>query len=425
MAPFDGSVQTVFLAFSLIYCYGKHKDDINGVHSMNKHRSVIAPEQLGRGDIIQYPTQGTLLERQRKPFSYGYVHYIEYDAQHGDEVVSVRVLPIEKYEDAKRSDLAHRKFNSQGLGSESGLAPNHAWAAILAPLRLDPKMDHCGKDGMVQRIGNISHTDEEKRLIEHIDNFGGDERMYYERFGGPREARLSVNTWGLYAPVGIKRDRFEETEYVEAPKRQYKKKARYEGQVLDIDLDKAVEILGLDKAVADLFERPADGRLKKIDSLREANALFSGDGENAAKYIPKETRLAQPVALADLEKDNEIHIAIINGLAEPRKGASVKPILDLQGAFELVTQRPEEMPQYMFMGPKMREYAAAQIPAAYNERAAATTPEERIAEVGAAIKNAWRGLTNAYSEFMISKTVPEAFVGKDGNPAWKMVPKAP
>ena len=389
---------------------------------MNKYRSVIAPEQLVRGDIIQYPTQGTLRERQFKPFSFGYVHHIEYDAQHADEVVSVRVLPIEKYDDAKRSGLAHRKLNSQGLGNASGLAPNHAWAAILAPVRLDVKMDHLGKDGMVQRAGNISHTDEEKRLIEHIDNFGGDERMYYERFGGPREARMSVSTWGLYAPVGIKKDRFEESEYVQPEKRKYKKKSMYEGQVLDMDLDKAVEILGLDESVAKLFEQP-NGRLKKLSTLREVKDLFSGDAEAAAKYIPKETGLAEPVALADLEK--EIHIAIINGLPEPRKGAGVQPIHDLQSAFELVTQRPEDMKHYMFMGPKIQEYATAQIPAAYNKRAVTVTPEERLAEVGAAIKGAWRGLANAYGEFMISKTVPEAFQSADGSPAWKMVPKAP
>lgn len=389
---------------------------------MNKYRSVVAPEQLGKGDLIQYPTQGTLLERRHKPYSYGYIHQIEYDARRNDEVVSVHVLPIEKLDDAKKTDLAHRKLNMEGMGNASGLAPNHAWAAILAPIRLYPQMDHLGKDGMAQRIGNIAHTDEEKRLIEHIENSGGDERLYYERFGGPREAKPRTSTWGLYAPVGIKKDRFEETEIVRTePKTRRRKKADHEGWVLDIGLDKAVDILGLEESVAAMFADPADGRLKKIDSLRRLYEMAANDPDALARYVPKEKAVGD-IRLEDL-KDSEIHIAVVNGLAEPRKGEDVAPVLDLKSAYELVTQRPEDIARYSYMGPKFRQVAIDDVSAAF-ENHAAPAPAQDPSAIAADIKKAWKELTGGYSEYLLSKTVPEKFSGADGQPAWKMVPKA-
>lgn len=392
---------------------------------MNRFRSIVAPEQLAEGDIIEYTTQGTLMERRSRPLSRGYVHHIEYNAQRNDEVVSIRVLPVVGVSEINKSDFKHHVLNHNAVGNALGLDQNKDWAVTLAPLTILPVDEQLGRrDGMVQRIGSIAGTLEQKQLLEHIDNIGGDEQIYHDRFGGPREARMSQNIWGLYAPVGIKKDRFEESEFVQAePKRRYKKKARYEGQVLDMDLSKAVDALGLDASVVDLFEKPADGRLKKIGSLRALNDLLAKDPETAEKYMPKEKTLPDSIPLAGLE--DEIHIGVINGLAEPRKGAAVQPVTDLQNAFELVTARPEELAQYMYMGPKMQEYAKTQIPAAFAAHAASVSSAAALDTASAAIKGAWKCLVNAYSDYMISKTVPEAFQGADGQPVWKMVPKGP
>jgi hypothetical protein len=392
---------------------------------MNKYNSMVAPEQLEKGDIIQFPTQGTARERMFKPLSYGYVHEIEYDARHNDEVVSVSVLPIEKRDDAKKQDLPHRVLNQEGLGRDSGLAPNTGWAVMLAPVRLYTKMDHLGEHGIVQRRGNIAHSDEEKRLREHLDNIG-DERLHHNRFGGPRMAKPREDLFGVYMRGGAGSNRkWDESEYeLPQPKTKRLKKAKpgMEGKVIDLDLDKAIEILGLDKSVADLFQNPFDRFVKKFTTLREVNDLLNKDPDAAAKYMPKASVLERNVSLSRLQE--EIHIGIINGLSEPRKGAGVKPITDLRGAFELVTQRPEEMGQYMFMGPKLQEYAKAQIPAAFLSRASCTPSGEALAQAGTAIKDAWRGLTNAYGDYMNTRTVPEAFREPNGAPAWKMVPKA-
>ena len=256
----------------------------------------------------------------------------------------------------------------------------------------------------------------EKFLDIVIENTGGDDRMIHDATGAPRFASAS-NAWGLFRPIGIKGDTFEESEFERGPKRKYRRKAKHEGQVLDIDLDKAVAHLGIDRGVADMFQYPADKRVKPLKTLRAVFDMASNQPEDMDKYTAKMDELSLDVLLENL-KGSEVHIGVVNGLALPRARSGVQPITTLKEAYDLVSQHPEDLAKYSYMGPKMSATAQEDIADAYKMR-----EPYMPASIVSSIKSSWKTLTNAYVTSLQTSEVPEQFLGEDQKPVWKFVPK--
>lgn len=379
---------------------------------MSKFRSIVSVSTLKGGEIIQFPTQGTLLERSQKPWSYGYVHQIEYNARHNDNVVSINVLPVISVQEAQGSDFRYRILKQDDVGTTLGLDQNKIWAIALAPVPLLNTPEHMGrKDETVQRIGDISETLAQSDLLDMISDLGGEEKLAHRMSGAPGMRRPSENTWGLYAPIGITREN-EEDEYIDKPRYTKKKKPDYEGLALDIDLDQAVKSLGLNQRIVDLLQTPIDGNAQPITTLKSAFNLVKNPDE-LDKYLPEIRDGGIETKLEDL-KDIEIHIAVVNGLAKPREGSNVEPIIDLKSAYTLVIERPEELSQYSYLGPKFKQVAVEDITDAYEARL--------LVDMVPTIKSTWQELTNVYLESKKTGIIPDSFLDESRAPVWKFVP---
>lgn len=388
---------------------------------MSNFRSLIDPSAVEIGDIIQFKTQGTLMERRKNPWSYGYVHQIEYDSQNKDAVVSLRVLPVLNAEQAKKTEFRSHIINAESVGSNFGLDPNQTWAALLSPVRILPDFEHLGqRRGLLQRLGKIAGTDGEFQLIEKIEDTGGESAMLRRAYGAPGFAKTPDHAWGVYIPVGITKDRFEEAEFVHEPKKT-RRKSGPEGKVLDIDLGKAVDTLGLQPAIAKIFLSPEDSRAKPLTSLRAVFEMASKTPDALDKYIT-DAPVARDVniQLQDL-KGTEIHIGVVNGLATPRANSRVSPITDLKSAYHLVTTDPDALSQYSYLGARLKEYAIEDITEAYESRAGGAAIGK--ADVIANVKKSWAVLTGAYMESLQTNQVPEQFLDENREPVWTFVPK--
>ena len=378
--------------------------------------------QVAEGDLIEFETAGHMGTRRDRPTTTGYVHNIVYDTQNGDKVIHLNLFEVVPAELAQGAEHRYIVMDSLSAGDGLGLDPNKRWAIMLNPVRIVPDNKILGrKDGLIQRVGNISGTVEQQRLLHLIDQIGGDDGIYMG--GAPREARPNTTNWGVYAPVGItRRDEADEETLHLGLKPPRKTKAAFEGLVLDIALHDAVKALGLDQATADLFIKPRDARLKAVTSLRRAWELAGQGPEVIGKYMPKDnTRNAPVIALKDLPENLALRIGVLNCFAEPKKNSGAKPVRDLAVAYALVTERPEELSNYF--GPKMTQWAIDDITAAYNGLATDAPVSCQADDLTATIKQAWSSFTSAYLESQQTKVIPEAYRSPDGNALWKLVPK--
>ncbi len=377
---------------------------------MSKYKTIISVSSVQEGTIVQYPTKGTFAEKRRSPFSYGYVHKIEYDSQHDDNVLSMVVLPIVPLGEARSGDFRFHPLDHEAAHNSLGLNLNEKWAAILAPVNISNSADDLGnKHQTIQRMGEIAGTEAFYELRREMYHFESGDKPHYLP-GAPRMRKASESTWGLYVPLGITRNNEEDETKVYKPKKAPKKKADHEGKALDLDLDLAVERLGLNQNIADLFISPVKENAKPLASLRATwEAVKNPNTLN--QYLPASTQNTD-VSLEDL-KDTEIHIAVVNGLAEPRKGSSVAPITDLESAYKLVTERPEELSQYNYLGKVFQQRAIEDITAAYQAR--------DIGDVSKTIKDTWSKVTDAYLKSKTGEEIPEQFIGDNNQPVWKFV----
>ncbi len=377
---------------------------------MSKYKTIISVSSVQEGTIVQYPTKGTFAEKRNSPFSYGYVHKIEYDSQHGDQVLSMIVLPIVPLLEAKAGDFRFHSLSHEAAHNSLGLNINEKWAAILAPVNILNNANDLGnRDHTIQRMGEIAGTEAFYELRREIDHFGSDDNPHYLP-GAPRMRKASESTWGLYVPLGITRNNEEDETRIYKERKIPRKRAEHEGKALDIDLDVAVEKFGLNQGIAELFTSPVHENIPPLTSLRAAWEVVKNP-DTLDQYLATSTQ-STDISLEDL-KDTEIHIAVVNGLAEPRKGSSVAPITDLESAYKLVTERPQELSQYNYLGKVFQQKAIEDITAAYQAR--------DIGDVSKSIKDTWSKVTDAYLKSKTGEEIPEQFLGDNSEPVWKFV----
>ncbi len=383
---------------------------------MNRFRSLTAIERLAEGDIVEFSVrQSGIARRAGRDTSYGYIHHRVFDAQ--ENLTSFSVFEILPAEQAQGLDRRYRVINQQDAGGGLGLHAGKTWAIVIDPifLRAEDKF-FSRQDGLAQRVGNIAGTAEESRLKELVETIGED-RIYFTRGDGPNFAQPRADMWGIYAPVGITRQNFDDEAFKPAEKtgkrRAYKKKGAVEGKVLDISLENAVRALGLKQSIADLFEKPSN-RLKAVHSLRDVWDMANKDAERLEKYIPTERRLPEDISFDALQDD--LFPAVFNGLRQP-KGDAVQPIATLQEAYELVTQRPGDLAQYKYMGDRNRAVAIEEITAIYERL---SVEGKSTASVGNDIKAAWSKLTDGYMQSIQTQDIPPSLKAENGKPLWML-----
>src|SRR5690606_841421 len=133
---------------------------------------------------------------------------------------------------------------------------------------------------------------------------------------------------------------------------------------LDITLQNTVKAGLLDEDTARLLEHPEDKRVKPVTKLRELWEIANKTPGELAKYAPKALELDQDIPLAELEKQGLVHPTIVWGLSSPRdgrKGEGASPVANLKDAYNLVTQNPENMKKYNYLGVRYQALAIEQI----------------------------------------------------------------
>jgi hypothetical protein len=394
---------------------------------MSKYKSLMDSSQISEGDIIQFATQGDAVKRRGRPLSSGYVHSIVYDPKNKDSITHFAVLEIVPAKEAELS-LNH-PIKTDEVGDDLGLPANQKLAVILFPLKVSVDKEGLGRrDGLVQRIGTMRYSSEQTRLQNRIENIGGDDRLFFGRDFGPRMARPKEDAWGVHIPRGVVR-RNEETEWVE-PKAKKKHAPKHDsvGKELDVvGLDKLVDAGILDQETAELFQNPRDKRVKPITNLRGIWKMADKNLEELEKYVPVQAGLSTDVKLEDIGKsiEDEVHPTVVWGLSSPRdpkKGQEKAPVITtLSQAYELVTQKPEDLKKYNYLGPKMQEYAVEHITKAYESRAQNMgSPNWKIDETAQKIKSIWQSLAGTYAGHQ-----PDPRFIQNGTPIWEMVPKQP
>lgn len=398
---------------------------------MNKYKSIVDPSSLVMGDIVQIPTTASVFTRRdrtrgvegaKATFTYGYVTSKPlYETQAGDRA-TIEIYEILPHEHADRLDKNYVTVNQDDAGNALGLHQDRKWAIVLDPIKIDATPVNLRRDGLIQRVGNISDTVLESKIHEQIHNLGNRLKLGPEDGPGGFQ-KPNVETWGLFAR-GLGRKNFKDDEFVPVEKRTYKKRRdTFTGKVLDMDLADAVKALKLPEEIALIFGKAHGRKNPAITSLRMLWTMAEKDPSAMDAYVP------EPSALKDtlLLKDTDLHPGIINGLAEPKAGTGLKPVRTLKSAYNLV-KHPDAskiLEGYMYMGPKTRQYAMEDIPELYESLPVETSKEEKTSIFAKAIKSAWRILAHDYAISHETKQIPDKYINEDGTPVWKLVPIKP
>lgn len=400
---------------------------------MNHFRTLLHASQLEQGDIIQISTAASRFvnrDKRRGPqgakpqFTYGYVLDTPLYQSQKDDIAGIEIFEILPINHASRLDYLYVPILHDDTGHNLGLHEDHEWAAVLEQIHIDVTPVNMGqREALVQRVGKISNSVAESKLLEFVQNRGGLERLRYGYEEGPRFSRPNPEAWGVLTPVGIHRENEADEVYV----RKYRRKKvahDFTGKVVDIDIADAVRFLDLPQEVADIFQTETSSR-PALQSLRQIWNIADKRPEKIVDYVPKTVN--RPILLQSLLKADLMDAAIANGLIQPRKGENVPPILDLQTAYRIVSKPNSEdtLKRYSYMGPKNIEHAKKQIPRLYNELCVTLSKEEKAASLTASIKDVWKNFMAAYLESKTTGNVPEHLRREDGTPVWKIVELKP
>lgn len=386
---------------------------------MSKYKSIVSVSHIVPGDIVQYPTQGPLVERQKQPFSYGYVHNVVYDGK--DDVIGLDLLPVTSVAAARQAASRYHKIEADDVGSALGLAKDKDWAVHLSLTRLNA--DALGSNRTIQRVGKIGHTQQHIVIQRQIENFGEDKIYYPHRTG---YAKPSENTWGLYVPVGIKKLQDDnEAQPAQETKPRAKKKNSLGGKVIDIDFKNAVQSFGLDKEIADAFAQPKNKVLRTLDSMRDLFELATSSPEKIGRYLTAEKKVLPQIPLASIPE--KIPASLAEFLTMPLDDAPkrIKPITHLQEAMDLAQNRPEDLQHYYLFDstPELRAFMEHVFPQIVNK----SFPLENGTEIRDAaishIKKVWSAVGEGYlHSIKTGEPKPEHRL-ENGNPVWTFVPK--
>jgi len=381
--------------------------------------------ELKIGDLIQIPIAASgefkrdkikVPEGAKPTFTYGYVSSKMFKSQQGD-LPKIEVLEILPRGFAERGDAPHIPVIPNEAGSGFTINPNKQWSLVIRPIPLNPKSDDMAKE-KISHVGSLTGTVTEQRLLDKVKT------MRDPHLEGAPGMGSSGPIWGLYRPIGITRRNEADDLMVTGPKRAYRRKHDFVGQVVDMDLADAVKTVALPEDIAAMFSRSRGRGKRAITSFRKVWEMANKNPEELKEFIPETTGLSENPNLEELV-DSEIDMAIVNGLSSPKKGMDVAPIVDLKAAYDLVSapDADERMAKYMFMGPVNRALAKQEIPAAYEKRVVAQEKDPQV--IASALKAAWKDFMAGFATFKQTDEIPERFRREDGTPVWKLVDLKP
>lgn len=376
-------------------------------------------ESLKEGDIVEFSArQAGLARRSGRDTSYGYIHHRIFDGQ--DRLEGFSVFEVIPAQNAQEADRRYHVVNRDDAGNGFGLHADKTWAIVIDPvfLRADEK-SFGRRDGLAQRIGNIADTPEESKLKELVGHIGED-KIYFSRGDGPSFAQTRPDLWGVYAPIGVTRNVFDDDQFKPVEKtgksRVRRSKNDKEGYVVDLSFADAVERLNISADIAALFASPK-GKVKALSGLRDLRDLVYDRPADIDKYLPKEKRLTDDINLGQLE--NDLHPAVLNGLREPRDPAATPVIETLNDAFELVSKRPEDLRLYKYLGPANQKVAIEEITALYQKNAVKTVAAQYDrTEIIRQVKTAWDALATAYRTHQPDQKTAGILTDDAGKPLW-------
>ncbi len=387
---------------------------------MSKYKSIVSIRHIEPGDIVQYPTQGPLVERQKQPFSYGYVHHVVYDDK--DDVIGLDILPVTSRSQANEKNARYHSIHAEEIGNALGLPKNIDWAIHFSLTKL--KANELGESPTIQRIGKVGHTNQHIIIQNQIENYGEDKIYYPHRSG---YAKPSPAAWGVYAPVGISKLLDDnESQLKEPPKKRTGKRKNAEGaKILDIDFKNAVGSFGFNKDTANAFEHPQNKKLPPLKGMRDLFTLVTNSPEKIGQYLPNQDRIIPAIALDSIP--DKIPAILSELLATPLDDAParIKPISNLRDAMDLVKNRPEDLRHYYLFDstPELRGFMEIVFPKIVDEISPPEDNTEATNAVISHIKSVWAGVGAGYLHSIKTGNPKPEHQNENGEAVWKLIPK--
>lgn len=396
---------------------------------MNKNRTLMPPENLDAGDVVQFATaaspftQGYRARAQKTRHTYGYVLARPEEETGGRTNISV-------FEIVHLDRAQQQKYPFITVHPESaGLDANHKWAVVFAPVGFEANHISLGRrDGLIQRVGRVEDSAALNVLEQQALKAGESLLAGHGRAleGAPKLKTPSVETWGLFAK-GLGRKNFNDEEFTAVEKKTRRRKHDFTTLVPDMDIADAVRTLGLPKDIADIVGTAHGRKNPPVASLRTLWDMAQKEPEKLQAYVPEGKALSGDFPLKKLVEDGELHPAVGNGLAKPRDGSGAAPVTDLKAAFALVSRQDidvkAELQKYSYLKEKNADMAVKEITALYEKLAAPQDKAARAAQIADAAKSVWKDFMSAYAGYVQTGEIKPALRGNDGRPVWKMVPQ--
>lgn len=359
---------------------------------------VIKASDLKSGDIFDYSTPGAAAPRRALVYSVQRL---------GNAVTSLMVLPITEYADRKQNIpndsnnymIPRRELPALNLPESA----NHriCFEPKEIPLRAFPN------NGTVKRLSEASETPfvihAFQRMEEVLDKNAG--RYASSNLG----ERLENNQ------VFIK-DRLDDpmpeghtivrTRKNKSPRRRNTSEHTSEGEVSDISIDDALKAGLIDTSVHAALTSKPDGRWKEFNRLSEAITV--------AKDEDKIRKLAQAIATPAasntpsgdislkeaLEQEYLLEPLTVTSLYEygPKPAGlekGLKKVETLREAYELVTQRPDDLKLYEFVGAVVAERIKEDVTEGWAAWSNDQPEEKTVADVETAIELVRKSLNHA------------------------------
>lgn len=401
---------------------------------MSSHRGQISANDIREGNIIQF-VKGVYGQSRGRGTSYGYVHHVMYETDNDDTAAYFSIFEIVPREIGSRSGKRLFNISENQPGNPYGLPPNKDWVIVIDPQRLDLDQKSLGtsSDHLVQRLGHIGATQDHDRLLEIIDEMGGDSSIYY---GDGRTGYSTSRVWDL-GGIPVTRDRGPRGDYDpdKAEERKYRRgsKARNvrgfgilgaakPGEVLDLKAEYAPQAVGLDQRLVEAFTQPANPKLKQLEGLREIFMLADKKPEELLPYVEHLIE-ADDITLAEAyERGYFEGVMDVEGLlSAPREGHDVQPITHLLQLEKILDENPDYLLNFYGVGQKTIQNVRAEVTIAVAnfkaERATSQTAQASLKDITQSIKTAWGSLTQDYLDIRKGKgDMPEKYIGADGEP---------
>lgn len=388
---------------------------------MSKYRTLALPSTISEGDIIEYRPQNAVARRSGK-VAYGYVHHVGYLTAQQDDVSTFEVFPIMPRTEAQAMGKLFIEVDSidgfvLGLPQPSEL---NTWHIVIDRTPIEPGKKGTGRnDGLIQRIGNIYNTPTFDKIQDHIQDNGGEAKLYTEGLG-PKLRQSDDMLFGHFTPLGIKggkkRDALTAFEGEEVGNKNKRKNKAYDkaGYEPDITLPNAVRAGLITPDLAKAFHSVSGLRALKDLAKDKPDAFNEG-----VKNVPA---LEKDVTFADLP-DTTPMVDDIWRVMYPKDAGTTPRLETLKQAYEFVTQDGNSLTAYQNVDQKLADKATKQIITAYGRmsKEEGVTPE-KIDGAEKSIKTAWKDFMHEYTAFAVTGDVSERMIDENQQPLWTSVP---